>query len=212
MSGIRHPEVVVIGGGGHAKVVASTVQASGMKIVAILDDDPAKSGQTILGVPVVGGADGYMKRQVFPAILAVGDNRVRRELARRFEGLEWATAVHPTAYVHPSVELGPGTVVFAGAVVQPEVKTGRHVIVNTGVTVDHDCHLGDFVHLAPGVHLAGNVTVGAGALLGIGSVAKPGVRIGSWATVGAGAVVISDLADHLTAVGVPARALSDIHP
>ena len=92
-------------------------------------------------------------------------------------------------------------------VVQPDAVIGDHVIVNTGATIDHDCTIGDYAHLAPGVHLSGSVHVGEGAFLGIGSVVIPGVKIGRWSTLGAGAVAIRDLADGVTAVGVPARVL-----
>src|SRR5262249_58040314 len=111
----------------------------------------------------------------------------------------------PTAWVHPSVTIGAGTVIFAGAVIQPDATIGAHVIVNTRASIDHDCVLGDFVHVAPGVGLAGNVTLEEGAFLGIGAAAVPGSRVGAWATVGAGGVVIQPIAAGVTAVGVPAR-------
>jgi sugar O-acyltransferase (sialic acid O-acetyltransferase NeuD family) len=191
--------VVVIGAGGHAKVVISTLAACGTPVAAVLDDDDSKWGTDAQGTRV-----GRIERaRGGRGIVGIGDNAKRREMARAL-GLEWQTAVHPAAYVHPSVKLGRGTVVFAGAVVQPDAVVGDHVIVNTGATVDHDCVIGDFAHLAPGVHLAGAVRVGEGAFLGIGSVACPGVRIGRWATLGAGAVAIHDLADGVVAVGVPA--------
>jgi len=212
MSATTRSEVVVIGAGGHSKVVISTLLASGLRVVAVLDDDPLKTGGEILGVPVLAGLDGYLREHDFPVILAIGDNLARRDVVRRFARVEWATVVHPSAYVHPSVTLGPGTVVFAGAVIQPDSKVGAHAIINTGATVDHDCELGNFVHLAPGVHLAGNVSIGEGALLGIGSVVKPGLQLGSWTTVGAGAVVVSDLAANITAVGVPARPRAGARP
>jgi sugar O-acyltransferase (sialic acid O-acetyltransferase NeuD family) len=191
--------VVVIGAGGHAKVVISTLTACGTPVAAVVDDDDSKWGTEALGTRV-----GRIERaQGGRGIVGIGDNAQRREMVRAL-GLDWQTAVHPAAYVHPSVKLGRGTVVFAGAVVQPDAVIGDHVIVNTGATVDHDCVIGDFAHLAPGVHLAGSVQVGEGAFLGIGSVACPGVRIGRWARLGAGAVAIRDLPDGVVAVGVPA--------
>lgn len=197
--------LIVLGAGGHAKVLISTVQAAGHKVEAVYDDDPLKWGRTLLGVTVRGPIAKVKTEAIGKAIVAVGNNRVRQELVDKFATLEWASVVHPTAYVHQSVTLGPGTVVFAGAIIQPESRLGNHVIVNTGATVDHDCTLGDFVHLAPGVHLAGGVQIERGALLGIGAVVIPNRRIGSWTVVGAGAAVVRDLSDHVTAVGVPAE-------
>ena len=192
--------VVVIGAGGHAKVLISTLNASGRSVAAVVDDDDTKWGTDARGIRV-----GRIEPLGGHGIVGIGDNTQRREMARSLS-FEWQTVVHPSAHVDPSAKLGRGTVVFAGAVIQPDAVIGDHVIVNTGATVDHDCVVGDYAHLAPGVHLAGSVHVGEGAFLGIGSVVSPGVRIGRWATLGAGAVAIRDLADGAVAVGVPARA------
>jgi len=200
--------VYVIGGGGHAKVVVSSLQDMGVSVLGIWDDDAGKWGRSLLGVPIIGGLDGarqYAGEAKF--VLAIGDNETRRALAERLADFEWATVVHPTAYLHSSVEVGPGTVVFAGAVVQPGVGIGRHCIINTGATVDHDCQIGDFTHLAPGVNLAGGVVVESRAMLGVGAAVVPGVRIGEGAVVGAGSVVIGDVDPGDTVAGVPARPL-----
>lgn len=201
----REPDsLIVIGAGGHAKVVISTLEAAGHKVAGIYDDDRAKWGTEILGVPVHGGLAELGIELLGKAVIAIGDNAARAIVARQFEGADWVTVVHPAAYVHPSASLGQGTVVFAGAVVQPCANVGAHVIVNTGATIDHDCMIDDFVHIAPGTNLAGGVKIGRGAFLGIGSAVIPYRSIGEWSTVGAGAVVITDLPAGVTAVGVPA--------
>lgn len=200
--------VVVVGAGGHAKVVVATLRAAGYEIDAVLDDDSAKWGQDLLGIRVHGPATGIQPGVAARAVLAIGDNATRQSLAQRLR-LEWATVVHPTAYVHPSVRLGPGAVVFAGAVIQPDTVVGAHGIINTGATVDHDCSLGDFVHVAPGCHLSGGVAIGEGAFLGIGCVAIPQTKVGAWTVVGAGGVVVSDLPAHSLARGVPARVVGE---
>lgn len=199
--------VVVLGAGGHAKVVVATLQAAGREVGGLLDDDPARHGTTVLGHPVTGAIAGHPLKPGHPAVLAIGDNRTRRRLS----GLElsWVSAVHPTAAVHPSVGLGDGTLVFAGAVVQPDTVLGDHVVVNTAASVDHDCTIGDFAHLAPGCRLAGGVRVGEGALLGIASAVVPGVTIGAWAVVGAGAVVTEDVPGGSIVAGVPARPVGE---
>lgn len=198
-------KVYLIGAGGHAKVVLSTALAMGLSVAGLFDDDPQKQGTEIMGVPVIGTVSDAKRKKSACGVLAVGDNRMRYRLAQELAKWEWLILVHPKAYVHPSVKLGPGTVVFAGAVIQPDTRIGAHVIINTGATVDHDCWIGDFVHVAPGVHLAGNVKVGEGTLLGIGTTVLPGVTVGAWVTVGAGAVVVRDLPPRVTAVGVPAK-------
>ncbi|MCP4202442.1 MAG: acetyltransferase [bacterium] len=198
--------ILVLGAGGHAKVVVSTLQDAGRKPHKVLDDDSAKWAKQVLNTPIGGPITDLAKESPDCVITAFGDNRLRAEKAGSMT-VNWTTAVHPTAYVHPSAVLGPGTLVCAGAIVQPGARIGAHAIINTGASIDHDCELGDFVHLAPGARLAGNVRVGPGTLIGIGSVVVPGVVIGEWARLGAGAAVTGDLPSNCIAVGVPARLL-----
>ncbi|MCS7242181.1 acetyltransferase [Candidatus Caldatribacterium sp.] len=200
--------VYVIGAGGHAKVVVSTLLEAGVSVDGLFDDDVGKVGSAVMGVRVLGTLADARAISPQAGIIGIGDNRTRRRIAEELVGWEWISVIHPRAYVHPSVCVGPGVVVFAGSVIQPGVHLGAHVIVNTGVTVDHDCVVHDFAHLAPGVHLAGAVEVGEGVLLGVGSVVIPGVRIGEWAVVGAGSVVVRDIPSCVTVVGVPAKPIS----
>lgn len=198
-------QVVVIGASGHAKVVISALQACDLEVEAAFDDDPAKWGGLILGVSISGPVEEALGGSCRRAVIGVGDNRSRKDLAERLEGLAWVTVVHPSAWVHSSVELGAGTVVFAHGVIQPDSVLGKHVIVNTGATIDHDCTIGDYVHVAPGANLAGRVTVEEGVLFGVGSRAIPGAQAGRWSTIAAGAVVTRDVPADSIAVGVPAR-------
>jgi sugar O-acyltransferase (sialic acid O-acetyltransferase NeuD family) len=198
--------VCVIGAGGHGKVVIRTLQELGYTVEAVFDDSPERIGARLFDVPVVGPLPEIGKRGRVPAVIAVGDNAARKDIAERFD-LEWLTIVHPRAFVDPTVRIGQGTLVFAGAVVQPDSILGEHVIINTGASIDHDCTIGDFAHIAPGVHLAGGVSVGEGAFLGTGALAIVGREIGQWTTVGAGATVTTDLPADVVAVGAPARAI-----
>ena len=195
----------VLGSGGHARVVVSAMQAAGTTVMGVFDDDPARMGADVDGVPVLGRLGEHLPLDA-PLVLAIGSNAVRARLAAALEGqVEWATVVHPTAWVHRTVRLGMGTVVFAGAIVQPGTTIGMHAIVNTGACIDHDGQVGDFVHIAPGCHLAGTVVLGDGVFCGVGTSIVPGVTVGAWTTVGAGGVVVSDLPEKVVAVGVPAR-------
>jgi len=195
--------VALIGAGGHAKVVLSTLLEAGYSGVELYDDDRSLWGTEILGARVA-GAPAELRGSGRRAVIGVGSNAARAQIAREL-GLDWLTVVHPRAWVHASVRLGPGTVVFAGAVVQPDAVLGCHVIVNTSASIDHDCRVADYAHLAPGVRLCGGVSVAEGALLGVASAAIPGTRVGAWAVVGAGAVCVGDVAERTTVRGVPAR-------
>lgn len=198
-------DVFVLGAGGHAKVVVSTLLELGVKPAGIYDDDPAKRGTEVLRVPVLGNTSELHDTNGRAFVIGVGDNLTRYQIAARFPSAEWLAVIHLRAYVHESASLGPGTVVFAGAVIQPGVRIGRHCIINTGATVDHDCVIGDFCHLGPGCNLGGSVTLAEGVFMGIGSVAIPNMSVGAWTVVGAGAAVVTDLPDRVVAVGVPAR-------
>jgi sugar O-acyltransferase (sialic acid O-acetyltransferase NeuD family) len=199
--------IAVVGAGGHAKVVIATAQEMGVRVSGVYDDDPSLLHRSVLGVPVR-GAVGVAIHGDTPVVLAIGDNLTRRRIGTA-GSCPYAVLIHPRAYVHPSVRLGEGTVVFAAAVIQPDTVVGRHCIVNTASSIDHDSVLGDYVHVAPGSHLAGNVTLGDGVLIGVGSSIIRGARIGDWSTVGVGSVCVRDLPEHVVAYGSPARVRRD---
>lgn len=197
--------VAVIGAGGHAQVVASTVVAAGHEVVGFYDDNPQKWGSYIFDIPVIGPVSDLSSQSCSHAIIGIGSNEVRKHLAEQLD-LDWITVVHPFAWVHPEVSLGAGTVVCAGAIVQPYAKVGSHVILNTKASVDHHCCVGDYVHIAVS-HLAGGASADEGAFLALGSVVLPGIRVGAWATLGAGSVATKDVPPRTTAVGIPARSI-----
>jgi sugar O-acyltransferase (sialic acid O-acetyltransferase NeuD family) len=199
-------EVIVLGAGGHAKVVISTLRAAGREIAAVYDDDPLTHGTRVLGVEVRGAITSLPRNHPGNAILAIGDAAQRRAIVDRHQ-FHWVSVIHPAAWVDPSARIGEGAIVCAGAVIQPDCRIGQHAIINTSSSVDHDCHLGDFVHIGPGARLAGGVSVADSTLLGTQSCVIPGVKIGRETTVGAGAVVVDDLPDAVVAAGCPAKVM-----
>lgn len=208
--------LVILGSGGHGRVVADIARAMGRTVAGFLDAN-VPAGRVFGGIKVLGG-DPLLDDRAFIAqhefIIAIAEQRARRRLAtlvrERLGAL--VSLVHPSAVVAPDVRIGAGTVLVAGSVVNPGAILGDLVIVNTGATVDHDCVLNDGVHICPGAHLAGTVTCGEDACIGTGAVVIQNVRIGARTMVGAGAVVIADVPTDVTVVGCPARSISKGQP
>ena len=201
--------IVIIGAGGHAKVVIELVREQGGMIAGLTDSNATP--RLVLGVPVVGD-DAALPRLlaegVSHAFVAIGDNKARVAAAQAATDLGFVliTAVSPRACVSDSARLGCGVAVMAGAVINAEAVIDDLAIVNSGAVVDHDCRLERGCHVGPGAVLAGGVRVGAGALIGTGASVAPGRSIGAGAVVGAGACVVEDVDPGVVAVGVPARA------
>jgi sugar O-acyltransferase (sialic acid O-acetyltransferase NeuD family) len=204
--------VIVLGAGGHAKVLVDALLESCAVVAGVVDPNPALAGTALLGVPILGGD--AVVGEFPPAEIAlvnglgsVGLPVARRQLFERFQelGYRFAAVVHPRAIVASDVIPGEGAQIMAGAVVQPGCRIGANCIINTRASVDHDCSIGDHVHIAPGVTLSGSVTVGAGSHLGTGATVIQGVQIGAGCLVGAGALVLKDVAPGTAVLGVPAR-------
>lgn len=210
-AGSKHARLLVLGAGGHGKVVADCARATGRWREIRLYDDALEAG-TVRGAWQTFGklpdliADLGPHDEVFVAIGRSQTRlRVLQELAA--QGATVAVVIHPAAVVSPGVSIGAGSLVVAGAVVNVDARIGRGCIVNTRASVDHDCALGDGVHVCPGATLAGTVTVGPGAWIGAGSTVREGITIGVDAFVAAGAVVVRDVPDGVTVAGIPARPL-----
>lgn len=204
--------LLILGAGGHGKVVADTAAATGSFGTIAFLDDRHPDLDSVLDWRVIGTLQDAEKH--LPSysgfIVALGDNKLRTQLLKQYLDLDFASPsiIHPTAYVSPAAKLGAGCVVFAQGVVNAGAQVGMGSIINTGASVDHDCVLGVGVHLCPGVRLAGEVRVGHQSTLGIASAVIPKIAIGNHVMVGAGSVVIADIEDHLTVAGVPATVVS----
>lgn len=204
--------VIILGGGGHAKVLIEALRASSVSIIGITDPKEGKKHGDVLGVPVLGD-DSIVERHPPGSVLLVNGvgsvsvPKARKTLFDTFKhrGYDFATVIHPSAVVASDVALGEGSQVMAGVVIQPGCRIGKNVVVNTNSTVDHDCIIGNHVHLSPGVTLSGGVRVGDVVHVGTGATVIQGVSIGSNSIVGAGSVVIKDVHEDAEVVGVPAR-------
>jgi len=208
---------VIVGAGGHGRVVLDILtNAREHEVVGFLDSNRELAGRRMDGRQVLGDLSLLPRLReemnVEGAVVAIGDNGVRRDFAQRIEdgGLELINAIHPSANLAHNVTLGRNTVVAAGALVCAHCQIGDSVILNTGCIVDHESMIGTATHICPGARLAGRVTVESGAFVGIGATIIQNIRLGYESVVGAGAVVISDVHPMTTVVGVPAREIKDI--
>lgn len=206
--------VLLIGGGGHAKSVLDFLRHSQeFKVVGIIEKDETRLEREILGVPVI-GTDAqlplFLQKEIKNCLISVGgtgDNSLRKRLFifLRDLGFAFINAVHPTAVVSEFARYGAGNVFMAGAIIGPDVKIGDNTIINSGAVVEHDCRIGDHVHVAPGAKISGNVSIGANSHIGSGAVIIQNIKIGRNVLVGAGSVIINDIPDNAVVVGVPGR-------
>ena len=195
----------IIGAGGHGKVAADIAMACGYDKIMFLDKD--ESLTFCMGFPVIGddlSKEGYEKDDFF---VAVGNAGIRERIFGELEegGLSVVTLIHPSAVLGSNVTIGKGSVIMAGTVINADTTVGTGCIINTGSSVDHDNVLADFVHISVGAHLAGTVKVGKASWIGAGAIVNNNRTICRDVMVGSGAVVVKDITEPGTYVGVPAR-------
>lgn len=185
------------GASGHAKVIIDILEASGVQVEGLIDDNPN-----------IDQLQSYPVRHTFtgesPFIISIGNNKIRKQVAERLQ-TAYGKAIHPSAILSPTAKIGDGTVVMQGAIIQADANVGKHCIINTGASVDHECVIGDYVHVSPHATLCGNVHVGEGSWIGAGTTIIPNLSVGKWCVIGAGSVITEDIPDHVLAFGNPCR-------
>ena len=200
-------KLIIIGASGHGKVVADiAIKMNKWQSIAFLDDE--ESIKTSMGLEVIGKtADAFTYKDEADFFVAIGNNAIREKVQEKLieEGLNLVSLIHPSAIIGTGVEIDVGTVVMAGVVINSSTKIGKGCIINTSSSLDHDNVIEDYVHISPGARTAGSVGIGKGTWLGIGSVVSNNVNICSDCKVGAGSVVVKDITEPGTYVGVPVR-------
>lgn len=203
-------DIVVIGGGGHAKVVMDIIeQASTYRIVGLIDSFKPV-GSECFDYHVIGTEQQIAKVApgITHGIVTIGDNWTREQMVKKVlattPGFQFITAIHPSACLGRGVSIGEGTVIMAGAIINPCSRIGKHCIVNTAASLDHDNVLEDFAHVAPGACVGGNVKVGRGSAIMMGATVIHGITIGDNSVVGAGSTVLNDIEPNAVAYGIPA--------
>lgn len=207
MTNINLNSLYLIGAGGHGKVVLEIAEALGIKPRGLIDAKPAL--QSLFEYPVYPLVSKVPDWPHASFVISIGHNATRKRLAEEHK-VTYTTLVHPACQLTSRLQMGAGTVAMAGVCVNSSTAIGRHVILNTLCAVDHDCEIGDYAHISPRAALGGHVHVGEGTHVGIGASVLPGIRIGKWCTIGAGAVIIRDVPDGATVVGVPGKVVSQV--
>lgn len=205
---------LILGGGGHAKVLIETMLSSiELNPAYILDQDPKKWKSKVLNVEIIGGDDQIrtlkLKGIEYFAIGlgSVKDNSLRKKLYdfAISEGLKPATIIHPSAILSPSAKISKGCQILLSAVINSDAFIGENAIINTGSIVEHDCFIKNHIHISIGAKLASSVFIDDLAFIGAGSVIKQGIKIGKASIIGAGSVVVKDVAPFKMVFGNPAK-------
>ena len=195
--------VIMLGTGGHAKVLLEILRRNGTKILGCVD--PVRNaGEQVASMPVLGGDEAILdyppeEVELVNGVGALPGKSNRWAIADRWysQGYSFASIVDPSAILATNVELAEGVQIMAGAVIQPYVTVGRDTILNTSVSVDHDCTIGNQCHIAPGVTLSGEVSLGNRVHVGPGTVVIQGLTIGEGSVIGAGSVVVRDVGSNM---------------
>jgi sugar O-acyltransferase (sialic acid O-acetyltransferase NeuD family) len=205
--------IFVLGASGHAKVVIDILERQSQWRIAGLVDTYKATGTMLMGYRVLGSEDRLPELMaqygVGGGIVAIGDNRMRRQVALRVAAIasqfRFINAVHPSARIAREVEMGEGIAIMAGVTVNAGTRIGNFCYVNTNASVDHDNVLEPFSCLQPNSATGGNVRLGSLSVLAMGAIAVPGISIGEDTLVGAGSTVLDDMPDGVIAYGTPCR-------
>lgn len=206
-------KIIIIGAGGHSKVLIDLIQQADNFNLVGLTDKNLPIGKKVLGIPVLGNdaiLPNLIAKGIKLAAVGVGsikDNKIRKKLYEQALNLGFVLPPlkHPSAIIAKNVQIEAGVQIMAGAIIQTNAKIGKNTIINTGAQIDHDCLIGQNVHIAPGAMVSGGVVVEDGAFVGVGAIIIQNITIGQGAIVGAGAVVIKNVPAKTQVVGVPAK-------
>lgn len=201
-------EVIIIGAGGYAKVIADIVSLCGDKVHGFLDDKDPDEMPSFHVIGKIKDIEKYAKEGLYRFIIAIGDNKSRKMITEKLEGmggLKWYTAIHPSSVVAEGTEIGEGTAIMANAVINSGSRIGKGAIINTAATIDHDNVIDDFAHISPGAHLSGAVHIGESTWICVGGIVSNNINICNNCIIGAGAVVIRDIENSGTYIGIPAK-------
>jgi UDP-perosamine 4-acetyltransferase len=204
-------KIILIGGGGHCKVVISILKRIDTFEIAGIIDHKDKVGNFVSDIKVIGTDDDLSKiyksgiHYGFITVGSIKDNLKRYQLFNMLKkiGFEFPKIISPEAIIDKNVKIGEGSVVMPGCIINIDSKIARNCIINTGAIIEHDCKIESHCHVAPGIHISGAVNIGELSFIGIGATIIQGIKIGKNVTIGAGSVIIKDIPDNAIVVGNP---------
>ena len=196
-------KVVIIGAGGHGKVIADIVRKNGDTVECFLDDAYTEEID-FYGSKILGKTEKHKDFSDCYFIVAIGNNGIREKIVNMLN-CKWYTAIHPSAQISESVKIGKGTCVMANSVINADTIIGMHAIINTGSIIEHDCKIGDFSHVSPSATVCGVTTIGNRVWIGAGATIKNVLTVCDDTIVGVGAAVIHNIDNPGTYVGAPAK-------
>ena len=212
-------KIIIIGSGGHAKVVADIILTrekelnEDLKIIGFLDDNFKNlKYDNIFNIPILGNLNNigsFNSNEDCFFIIAIGNNEVREKISKKYKELNYYTAIHPRSVISREVIIGSGTVIMANVVINPNSTIGKHCILNTSSVIEHDNELGDYVHISPNATLCGGVNIEDNSWIGAGSVIRQQIHIGKNVLVGANSVVVKNIEDNCVVVGNPAKKIKE---
>ncbi len=193
--------VIVLGGGGHAKVLIAILRRLNCRLLGIVDPNQTR-GLQVHGLNVLGADNAifdYSNAEI-ELVNGVGslpkDKGLRACLFNTFnaQGYRFKTVIDPTALIAEDVELSHGVQVMTGVIIQVGAKIAENTILNSGAIIEHDCRIGRHVHIAPGAILSGAVNVSDHVHIGTGATIIQGISIGANSIIGAGSAITQDIA------------------
>ncbi|MGY0372538.1 acetyltransferase [Clostridium sp. JNZ J1-5] len=205
-------KIVLVGGGGHCKVIIDIIKSTKKyEIIGVTDNN--KIGEKLLDVPIIGNDDMLPElfksgvKNAFVSLGALNNIEVRDKIYNKLKkiGFNIPKLIHNKAVVSPYTEIHDGTCIMAGAIVNAGAVINENSIINTSSVIEHDCIIGRNTHVSPRSCIAGGCSIGENSHIGAGCCIIQGINIGSNVVIGAGAVVLKDIKDHVTAVGIPAK-------
>ncbi len=211
---MNNKAVIIIGAGGHAKVLLDILLGQNIPVLGFLERDTksCEANHLLYDIPILGTDDDINRYNrtaidLVNGIGSIGISTVRRKVYERFkkQGYQFRQVIHPSAVISSRTSLEEGVQVMAGAVINIDCQIKEDAIINTRASIDHDCIIGKHAHIAPGSVLSGAVSVGEATLVGVGSCVRQGITIGNQVLIGSGSNVISDIADNIMGYGNPMR-------